>query len=209
MGLSKEVLSFANTSYLLEAAQKKRLEEIKEHSAPVVDEFVAETAPKSYDDLESWRRERLAAIKKKRDNARHYLEEGHGSVEVVTDEKQVINICNSHKRVICHFYNDEFTRCKILQRHLGALAEKHLEVKFIMIEAAKSPFFTQKLQMQVLPTMISVLDGNIAHVFVGFEEFKGDKISLESLRAGLLKRGALTTECCDNLGDEYHSEDSD
>ncbi|EDO05617.1 Thioredoxin family protein [Babesia bovis T2Bo] len=209
MGISKEVLSFANTAYLLEAAGKKHLEEAKDTPAESDDGPVLETAPKSFDDLESWRRERLADIRRKRMNARKYMEDGHGKVDVVTDEKEVINICNSHKRVICHFYNDEFTRCKILHRHLSDLAAKHLEVKFIMIEASKSPFFTQKLQMQVLPTMISVIDGNISHVFIGFEEFKGDMITLDSLRAGLLKRGAITTECCDTLDENGVSEDSD
>ncbi|CDR97902.1 thioredoxin domain containing protein, putative [Babesia bigemina] len=209
MTISKDVLSFANTSYLMEAAQKKCLQELTQTATSEVEESAPQPVHVPRDDLEYWRRERLAAIKRMRNKSRDYLEQGHGSVETMADEKQVINTCNSHKRVICHFYNEEFTRCKILDRHLTTLAAKHLEVKFIRMPAADSPFFAKKLEMQILPTLISVLDGNIKHVFIGFEEFKGDNISVHSLRAALLKRDAITTECCENLDEEDPSEDSD
>lgn len=32
--------------------------------------------------------------------SREYLEQGHGSVETLSEEKEVINTCNNHKRVV-------------------------------------------------------------------------------------------------------------
>lgn len=209
MGLSKDALSFANTSYLLEAVQKKQQKDAEDNAVTAVDDFIPERVPIDRDDLTSWRRERLEAIRRMKIKSREYLEQGHGSVETLSEEKEVINTCNNHKRVICHFYHDEFPRCKILDRHLSTLAAKHLEVKFIRMLATNSPFFTAKLGMKVLPTVICTLDGGIIHVFTGFEEFKGDSITEHTLRAGLLKRGAITTECCENLDDACPSDESD
>ncbi|GIX65916.1 thioredoxin domain containing protein, putative [Babesia caballi] len=190
-----------------EAVQKKRLQELEQTSTVTAEESEPQPVAVSRDDIESWRRERIATLKaglsawllanvhqSMRSKAQDYLQQGHGAVETVSDEKEAINIFNSHKRVICHFYHDEFTHCKVLHRHLTTLAAKHLEVKFIRMLASKAPFFTKKLDLHVLPTMIYVLDGAITHVFTGFEEFKGDNITVHSLRAGLLKREALTTE---------------
>ncbi|KAK1444103.1 thioredoxin domain-containing protein 9 [Babesia gibsoni] len=209
MVLSKDALSFANTSYMLEAIQQKYLKEAQANTAEDAEEFVAEPARVDRDDISSWRRERMAAIKKMKAKSREYLDRGHGTVETVTEEKEVINICNTHQRVICHFYQDEFSRCKILDRLLSDLSAKHLEVKFIRMLASNSPFFTKKLGMQVLPTMLCSVDGAVIHVFTGFEEFRGDNITERILQSVLLKRGAITTECCDAIQEDSHSDDSE
>ena len=39
----------------------------------------------------------------------------------------------SSKTVCCHFYHDEFPRCKIMDHHLLRLATRHVETKFIKV----------------------------------------------------------------------------
>lgn len=38
-------------------------------------------------------------------------------------------------------------RCKVMDMRLGELAPRHLETKFLRIDAEKAPFFVQKLQV--------------------------------------------------------------
>lgn len=39
-------------------------------------------------------------------------------------------------------------RCKVMDMRLGELAPRHLETKFLRIDAEKAPFFVQKLQVR-------------------------------------------------------------
>lgn len=58
------------------------------------------------------------------------------------------------ENVICHFYHPEFQRCKIMDKHLTALAPKHFQSKFIKIDVLKAPFFVGKLNVRVLPCVV-------------------------------------------------------
>ena len=58
------------------------------------------------------------------------------------------------KYCVVHFYHEEFTRCKIIDKHLNYLAPKHMATRFCKLDATKSPFFVQKLQVKTLPTLV-------------------------------------------------------
>lgn len=45
------------------------------------------------------------------------------------------------ERMVVHFYRASFP-CEIMDKHLAALAPKHLETKFVRIHAEKAPFLT-------------------------------------------------------------------
>lgn len=82
--------------------------------------------------------------------------------------------------------------------HLRNIARAHPEAKFIFLNAEKSPFFIQKLQVQVLPTIICFADGVAVDRIVGFEDM-GNKDDFPTLaltrrliRSGCLK--AITKE---------------
>ena len=51
------------------------------------------------------------------------------------------------KFVLCHFYHQDFERCKIVDMHLRKIAAIHPEAKFVMLNAEKAPFFIKKLQI--------------------------------------------------------------
>lgn len=73
----------------------------------------------------------------------------------------------------CHFYHKDFERCKIIDKHLQAIAPEHKECKFLKLDAEKSPFFVNKLAIQVLPTVCLFKNGVLVDKMVGFEEFGG------------------------------------
>jgi len=53
------------------------------------------------------------------------------------------------------------------------ISQKHIEAKFVKIDAEKCPFFVAKLQVQVLPTIICFIDGVAVDRVVGFEDLGG------------------------------------
>ena len=75
-----------------------------------------------------------------------------------------------NKKVICHFYHKDFERCKIMEKHLEIIALTHGETVFVRIDAEKTPFFTTKLNIKVLPTVVLFNDGKAYDRIIGFDE---------------------------------------
>ncbi len=68
-----------------------------------------------------------------------------------------------------HFYHEEFISCKVMDKHLRALAPRALGARFLKLEAKKAIFFTAKLKVKVLPTLIYFRDGVATGRQTGFE----------------------------------------
>ena len=68
--------------------------------------------------------------------------QGHGEYTEIAEEKEFFELAKKSKNFVCHFYRDEFFRCKIVDKHLRLLAQKHMETKFCKINAEKCPFLT-------------------------------------------------------------------
>ena len=54
-----------------------------------------------------------------------------------------------------------------MDKHLKILAEKHVETKFVKINAEKTPFFVDKLSIRVLPSVVVFADGKSVDTLVG------------------------------------------
>ena len=93
---------------------------------------------------------------------------GYGEYwEVSQDEfLQVVTSC---KWVVCHFYHNDFERCKILDLHLRVIAQEHLETKFISMNVEKAPFFVEKLFIKQIPTTVFFDDGVARDRIIGYE----------------------------------------
>jgi len=72
-------------------------------------------------------------------------------------------------KVICHFYHRDFSRSTIMDHHLQRLAQRHIETKFIKINAEKAPFFVEKLMVRTMPTLVYFVDGVATGKQIGFE----------------------------------------
>ena len=118
---------------------------------------------------------------------------GHGSYSSIAEEDFLSAVTSSHTCVV-HFSLDEFERCKILDKHLQSLSQKYFQTRFMKANAPDLPFFTEKLNVKVLPCLILFKNGVAFDRIVGFEDF-GNKddyktMALEKrlLEAALLKR---------------------
>nr|ACO11666.1 Thioredoxin domain-containing protein 9 [Caligus rogercresseyi] len=122
------------------------------------------------DDLEAIRRQRLANLEKAQVQKREWLKQGHGEYSEIPEEKEFFNVTKNSENVVCQFYRSETFRCKIFDKHLNILAKKHVETKFVKINAEKCPFLVERLRVKVIPTLLLVQGAKTKDYIVGFTD---------------------------------------
>ncbi|KAG9135803.1 hypothetical protein Leryth_002524 [Lithospermum erythrorhizon] len=123
-------------------------------------------------ELEKLHSERIASLKKEAEKRQKLKTQGHGEYRDITEGDFLGEVTGS-KKVICHFYHREFYRCKIMDKHLKILAPRHLDTKFLKLDAENAPFFVTKLGIKTLPCVILFQNGIAADRLVGFEDLGG------------------------------------
>ena len=131
-------------------------------------------------------------MKEQASKREEWKEKGHGQYTELPEEKLFFEECKKSERVVCHFYRDSTFRCKIVDKHLGILAPKHLETKFIKLSVDRAPFLCQRLNIRILPTIAIVIDAKTKDYIKGFDDLGGhDEFSTEMLEWRLGCAGGL------------------
>lgn len=134
------------------------------------------------EELEQLRERRLESMKKAQLQKQEWLLKGHGEYREIPSEKDFFQEVKESKNVVCHFYRDTTFRCNIVDKHLTILAKKHVETKFIKLNAEKAPFLSEKLRIKIIPTMVLVKDGKAKDYIVGFDDLGStDNFTTETL----------------------------
>jgi len=145
------------------------------------------------DDLSAIRQKRMDEMKKIQEQKREWELAGHGEYTELSNEKEFFDACKRSLRVVCHLYSDAFFRCKIVDKHFALLAPKHMETKFVKMNADKAPFVTKRLNIRVLPTIVLILDGITIDYIRGFADLGNtDEFTTEILEARLAKSQLVT-----------------
>eukprot|EP00762_Andalucia_godoyi_P005064 ANDGO_04053.mRNA.1 Thioredoxin domain-containing protein PLP3B len=145
-----------------------------------------------FDDAETFRRKRIAELKKQHQKMQEHKIKGHGEYREI-DEPDFLTEVTSSDVVACMFYHADFESCKVFDHHLKEIAKKHLEFKIIKINAEKAQFFVPKLAIRVLPTIIIFHKGVAIDRVVGCEDLGGTvEFSTEMLEARLGESGVIT-----------------
>lgn len=118
--------------------------------------------------LRTLRQNRLRQIKRAQREKMEQVGKGHGQYREILQDDFLKEMTGSD-RVICHFYHRDFERCKIMDHHLKRLSMRHLETKFVKIDAEKSPFFVNKLVIRTMPTVCFFYDGVCKGKIIGFD----------------------------------------
>ena len=101
------------------------------------------------------------------------------------------NVCKS-AYVVVHFFHKDFERCKIAEMHLRKIAHAHEEARFLCLDAERAPFFINKLDIKILPTICLFIDGIKVDEIIGFEELGGeDEFPTMLLTRRLVRGGVL------------------
>ena len=124
-------------------------------------------------ELRELREKRLRQIQSQQRQKLEDLSKGHGQYRDIVQDEFLKEVTNS-VYTVCHFYHNDFEKCKVMDHHLQILARRHTETKFVKIDAAKTPFFVQKLAIRTMPTLIFFVDGVAKDKLIGFEGLSDD-----------------------------------
>ncbi|KAG6702785.1 hypothetical protein I3843_07G049200 [Carya illinoinensis] len=143
-------------------------------------------------ELEKLHADRIAALKKEAEKREALKRQGHGEYREIT-EGDFLGEVTSSEKVICHFYHQEFYRCKIMDKHLKSLAPRHVGTKFIKLDAENAPFFIAKLGVKTLPCVILFRKGIAVDRLVGFQDLGGkDDFTTKTMEVLLIKKGIIS-----------------
>lgn len=142
-------------------------------------------------ELQKLHEQRIEQLKSAQEKRAEMARKGHGEMQEI-EEGEFLEVVTKTEMVVCHFFHREFERCKIMDKHLNSLARKHFKTRFIKVSAPDSPFFTVKLDIQMLPCVVCFVNGVSVHRVVGFEGLGGlDDFPTDNLEDVLLECGAL------------------
>ena len=140
------------------------------------------------EELEKIRAARLKQMKKIQEQKQF----GFGDYREII-EPEFLKQVTSYKKVVCHFYHDEFQSCKVMDKHLHRICKLYPSVKFIKLNAVKAPFMTAKLAIKTLPTLVFFDDGVASDRVCGFaelgggEDFKTRFLELRMMAGGVIE----------------------
>ncbi|OVA12748.1 Thioredoxin domain [Macleaya cordata] len=153
-------------------------------------------------ELEKLHADRIAALKKEAEKRQTLKQQGHGEYREVSEGDFLGQVTGSEK-VICHFYHREFYRCKIMDKHLKSLAPRHMDTKFIKLDAENAPFFVTKLGVKTLPCVILFRKGIATDRVVGFQDLGAkDDFTTMTLEKLLVKKGIINERKCEENDEE-------
>jgi len=124
--------------------------------------------------LRELRESRLRQLKQMQREKMENIGKGHGQYREISQDEFLAEVTSSEK-VVCHFYHRDAPICEIMHHHISRLVARHIETKFIKIDAAKAPFFVTKLHIRTMPTLVIFFDGVAVDKVVGFEGLADDQ----------------------------------
>jgi len=143
-------------------------------------------------DITAIRKKRIADMQLKARKLQEWRALGHGQFHEVGDQKDWFAEVKANERVVCHFYRPTTWRCEIVDKHLEKLAAKHLETRFIKLNAEKSPFLCERLNVVLMPTILMTKDSHTLDTIEGFDDLGGtDKFTTLTLEKRLAQKGAI------------------
>ncbi|KJX99650.1 thioredoxin-like protein [Zymoseptoria brevis] len=164
-----------------------------EHDSDDEDALIAELEEDDDGAFSALRERRLEQLHAEVSRAKLMKETLHGTYMEIKDEKQLMDITTSTKLCVVHFMKPDFNRCRIMDEKLKVLAEKHFDTRFVNINVENAPFLVVKLNVKVLPCVLTFKDGVSSDRIIGFEGigWKPDSFTTSELEARLLASGVL------------------
>lgn len=139
------------------------------------------------DELMELRRMRLQHLRADQEKQAEWRSKQHGEYREI-DQADFFNVVVREKggseRVCVHFYHKDFETCKVMDRRLSELSRTMLAVKFVKIDAERSPFLVERLHVTTLPCSLLFLNDICADRILGFEGCTSEDGTLD---ADLLK----------------------
>jgi len=118
------------------------------------------------------KQKRVAEMKKQAAERQMNQANGHGSLTKV-DQKDFFTVTKQSTKVVAIFSRNSNKYGKAMLEHAELLAQKHLEARFIWVDAENAPFLTDKLNIYMLPTICCIMDNKVHKQHNGLNEIDG------------------------------------
>ena len=148
-------------------------------------------------DLAQLRARRLAQLRADADARAQWERQGHGVLHHARSDKEFFDAARGCSKVIACFARSSSRPCDAMERLLTQLAPRHLEAKFVRVDAERCPFLADRMRVTVLPTLAVLLEGKAEGYQVGFDGLPGgsvDGCGAAELEARLVDLGGLRPE---------------
>ena len=199
-GKANQSMGLATAQAILQTAQaqERAVQDEIQHYDRLLDDDQA---------LEQLRAKRLQELQQQAARRQQYRAAGHGVYQELCPSQQdsrdvgraFFDAAKQSERLVVHFYRDSTEYCEVFHKQLAALAEKHLETKFVKQNVQDcdqtetgAGFLVERLRVHVMPTLVLIHKRHAVHQVRGFDELGGnDAFSTEELAQVLAKHGVL------------------
>ena len=185
-GSANQLVGQAATSALATLAQVQEAaldQELDQYDALLNDD----------DALDLLRERRLRELKLNQQQRNTWKDHGHGEYSELGGidlAKAFFEATKQSERLVVHFYRPSTRYCDIFHKHMTAIAETHLETRFLKINVESSQegnqglqYLIDKLNVHVMPTIVLIHKRKQVHHFRGFDDLGGH----EDFSTNLLK----------------------
>jgi len=125
------------------------------------------------DDLAAIKANRIAEMKRKADMEQKNKMNGHGKLMKINDQQEFFGAAKQSERMIVVFTRNSNKYGKAMLEHAELLAERHLEARFLWVDAENAPFLTDRLNIYMLPTIVCIKDNKVHKQHNGLNEIDG------------------------------------
>ncbi|WRK33490.1 Phosducin related thioredoxin-like domain containing protein, partial [Cryptosporidium parvum] len=170
------------------------IKKVLEESENIIDEEIRafDNIQNDENELNRLREKRIEELRQEFKQKNKFIQFGHGKYDFISDEKEFFDVIKKSENVVCHFFRPSTLRCEIFDRHLEIISKKHLEAKFIKINAEKSHFVCSNLNINILPTIALIKNSKLIHKIIGFEELSSrDNFTTTQLEELLVRRNMI------------------
>jgi len=138
-----------------------------------LDAEIEKTENLNEDDIATIRAKRIAAMKKEHEQKRENLNNGHGTLTQITEQKEFFDAAKKSNKMIVVFTRNSNEHGKKLLEHMKRLANDHVEARFLWLEAENAPFLTDRFNIFMLPTIVCIQDNKVKCQHNGLNDLDG------------------------------------
>merc|ERR1711988_1019539 len=111
-------------------------------------------------------------MKREAEERQEWAFNGHGSLSKI-EQKEFFEVTKMSERVIVLFTRDANKYGSIMKEHFQVLAARHMEARFLWVDAENAPFLTERLNIWMLPTIVCIKDNKVKCQHNGLNEIDG------------------------------------
>merc|ERR1719409_2566642 len=143
------------------------------HVEAAVDAELEKASNLDDDDYAKIRANRLAEMRRKKEQQEMNKFNGHGELTKINDQQEFFAAAKKSDRMVVIFTRNSNKYGKAMLEHATLLAQRHLEARFIWVDAENAPFLTERLNIYMLPTIVCIKDNKVHRQHNGLNEIDG------------------------------------